>query len=77
MLELLNASFNKNTKDFINSSSKKIGIQAIDYISNAVIQPYFFSAVFPAWNSEATQMLVTLIDKICVFFDSTSNISVI
>lgn len=76
-MELLNASYNETTKTYINNDAKKIGIQVLDYLSNALVQPLFFSAVFPAWNPESTAALVSLIDKLCRYFDSTSNVTVL
>lgn len=55
----------------------KIGTQAIDYLSNALIQELFFSAIFPAWNQKSTALLMSLMQKITVFINSSFNIKVI
>lgn len=76
-LELLNATFNYSTKDFINNNSKKIGIQSIDYISNVVIQPHFFSAIFPEWDTEPVGNLINLFSKICLYLDSSASMLIL
>lgn len=76
-VELISYSFDETTKKFKDNDLGKIGTQAIDYISNVVIQEHLFAAIFPAHDPKSTSFLVSFMKKVCHFIDSDFNIKII
>jgi hypothetical protein len=60
-ISLLRSNFNSTTLDYTDNNAKKIGIQAIDYISNVLIQSNLFPAVFPDHNANCITQLCSLL----------------